>query len=157
MGINDLQFSPSQLAALYPDSLIGEPAYPFLGENRRSICVLVYSEKEEFLPETQLTFLSRMLTACRCSMEDIALINTKRYPIEINRLRQQLDPQIIIFFGKNQVVEGIPADHPEMSPTAWENIKIIRVSEVELISGDDPKGIPLKKDLWVALKNIFSL
>jgi hypothetical protein len=157
MGINDLQFSSSQLAALYPDTLIGGSTYPFLGENRRSICVLVNCEKEEFLPAGELSFLSKILAACQCSLEDIALINTRNNPAEINRLRAELDPELIILWGKNQNLEGLPPDLQEMTPATWERIKILRVSDIELMTGDDPQGILLKKNLWIALKNIFNL
>src|SRR4029453_10350428 len=95
MGINHLILSPEIIATLYPEVLVSEKApdsgkiaaksgrpdsrpvadYSFLGKNLRSVCFLVDHPEEKFIPDPQLTFISKILTACRYSLDDIAIIN----------------------------------------------------------------------------------
>src|SRR6267154_1493697 len=110
MGINDLQLSPELIAALYPETLViardpvpvvhpAEPektgTYSFLGKNQRSIAVLVSAPHHEFMPEEQIGFLKKILEACKCGMDDIAIINIYRGEADMESLKNQFKPRII--------------------------------------------------------------
>lgn len=125
MGINDLQLSPELIATLYPETLVivsgsqapvsiyNTPpeveiisAYPYLGQNGRAICFLVHFPNEEFIAAGDLTFLRKILAACRCSIEDIALINTARNSISLDALIKQFNPELLFIWGS---IPGLPA------------------------------------------------
>jgi len=177
MGINDLQLSPELIAAWYPEILVThrdpappvssaspgetrpvEPAvYSFLGMNRRSICVLVHYPDDEFIPEDQLIFLQKILEACKCSLDDIALINTNQQPLELERVKNQFNPNIIFLWGSLPEVPGLQKPLQDMAVTLWENIIVLPVTQADLMSRNNPEGQELKRVLWTSLKKIFNL
>ena len=119
MGINDLQLSPEMIAVLYPEILVascdpaptGKPTgpgenhplkiarYAFSGKNLRSICVLVSAPDDEFMQEEKLFFLQKILEACKCTLDDIALINTHRQTPDMEKLKNQFEPRSHFFMG----------------------------------------------------------
>jgi hypothetical protein len=177
MGINDLTLTPALVAALYPETLIvtkelsgdldlglpgltrdpGKTDYPFLGKNLQSFCFIVSYPDNEFIPETQLAFLQRILAACKYSLNDIAIVNTGRSPVEIDKLVSQFDPRIIFLWGTGLNVAGINQELPDMVITTWQNISLVPVEKTEMMLGDTPHGTVLKRDLWICLKKLFNL
>ena len=177
MGINNLQLSSELIAALYPESLViingrdpvkkpvdankdlpvKSAGYPFLGKNLRSICFLVSSPDEEFIPLEQLTFLQKMLTACKCSLDDIAMINTSRSFVDMEILKRQFNPRIIFLWGSLPAIAGMKQKFPDMTISTWENISVFPVLQTDLMSRDLPESLELKRSLWVSLKKLFSL
>jgi hypothetical protein len=158
MGINDLKLSDAVVAALYRETLVGSdgPAppekavisalpvetvdtrLPFLGKNLRSICFLVSYPDDEFIPEEQLSFLLKILQACKCGLDDIALINTKNFPVEINNLKSRLNPGSY-FYGETPIVTGIDQEFPDMTISTWKSISLVPVRQVELMSRNNPE------------------
>ena len=177
MGINHLQLSPELIAALYPETLVSEnhpdagrkpskpvttvqvnnPGYPFLGKNLQSICFLVSYPDEEFMPKEQLAFLQRILTACKCSLDDIALINAKHHPIHLETVKKQLHPRILFLWGVPPSLAGFGQSFPDLVMSSWEEMKIIPVAQTELMSRESPEGLELKRRLWITLKKLFNL
>jgi hypothetical protein len=161
LGINHIQLSAELIAILYPETLVEEngpgPGYPFLGKNLLSICFLVSYPDDEFIPDDQLVFLKKILAACKLSLNDIALINIKRTPVELLVLKKWFQPRIIFFWGIPSSVTGSGLNFPDMTISIWENIRILPVMQAELMSGDNPRGLELKKNLWISLKNLFNL
>jgi hypothetical protein len=177
MGINDIRLSPSLVAALYPESLVdgrdqvppGKPAkpgltsqteesvYPFLGKNLQSICFLVSYPDDEFIPDEQLVFLMKILTACRFSLDDIALVNSKHRPVQMETLKNQFNPRIIFLWGTPSSIPDIDREFPDMIISSWQNISILPVSQPEIMSTDSPEGLAMKRNLWVSLKKLFKL
>jgi hypothetical protein len=177
MGINHLQLSPELIAALYPESLVSpahpasgkilsnalEPSltkkreYPFLGGNRRSICFLVSHPQDEFMPREQLVFLQKILAACQCRLEDIALINTKGLPIAAETLKEQFKPSILFLWGDLPSITGIQKNLPDMAISTWENIRVIPVLQAGRMSVENSEGLRLKRTLWITLKKLFTL
>jgi hypothetical protein len=177
MGINQLRLSAELIAALYPESLVlpdnGDPAripgdlntqippnntdYPYLGKNRRSICFLVSYPDDEFIPPGQLAFLQKILSACKCSLDDIALINTSRTPVVMEALKNQLNPEIVFLWGNPPDVIGMQQNFPDMIISTWENLTILPVLKANLMSRDIPESVEPKRNLWISLKKLFSL
>jgi hypothetical protein len=178
MGINDLKLSPELIAALYPETLVAagnpvptsgpvkspetlpakRPAYTFLGKNRRSLCILVSCSDEEFMPEEQFVFLQKIMAACKYSLDDFAVINTYRQPLDMESLKNQFNPHVIFLWGSPPPdIPGLPKTLADMSVTTWENIIVLPVAQAGLMSRDIPEGLALKRVLWTSLKKIFNL
>jgi hypothetical protein len=178
MGINDFSLSDEIIAALYPESLVLEktaglgkkipvkadmsgiiPAvpYPFLGQNSRSICFLVHFPNDEFIPGEQLVFLLKILTACKCSLDDIALVNTAKTQVKMDELKRQLKPGVIFLWGLIPGLDQLTKEFPDMTLSVKEGITFIPVSHAEQMSRENAEAVELKKKLWVSLKKLFSL
>jgi hypothetical protein len=177
MGINNLQLSPDLIATLYPETLVAgtdpdspgkpgktrvpdaspEPAYTFLGNNLRSVCFVVEDPGHEFLADEKLQFLNRVLNACKCSMDDIALVNAAHLPVKFNDLKKQLQPQILFLWGTRPVSIGLDRKLPDFSISPVAGVSVIPVPQPDVMSGDSPSGLELKHRLWACLKKLFNL
>ena len=177
MGINHLQLSSELIAALYPESLVvikeyppakqnvisqkpvayKTPVYPFLGENSRSICFLTNYPEEDFLPAEQHEFLIKMLSACKLSFNDVALVNIAHIPFDLAELRVQLHPQIIFLWGTSPLSVGLKSGLPDFNISAIDGISVIPVLSPDVMSGNRPEGTAFKQRLWICLKKLFTL
>jgi hypothetical protein len=177
MGINHIRLSAELIAVLYPETLVAkkdpdsdieliktgltqnkkESVYPHVGNNLNSVCFLVYYPDDEFIPEDQLAFLQKILIACKLNLDDIALINTNRTPVELQVLKNIFHPRIIFLWGAVPAFAGLNQHLPDMAISTWENIRILPVMQAVLMSRDNPAGLELKRKLWVSLKKLFNL
>jgi hypothetical protein len=177
MGIDDLTLTPGLVASLYPETLIvtkelyqdsdkeqagltpdpRNTGYPYLGKNLQSICFLVSYPDSEFMPEPQLAFLQKILTACKFTVDDIAIINTGLKQVDMNDLKKGMDPRFIFLWGSGLDVTGIDQELPDLVITTWQNISLVRVEKTALMPGDKPEAMALKRNLWICLKKLFNL
>src|SRR5262245_60602869 len=102
MSLNDLRLSSSLVVMLYPNSLLEadhenttpvsikpveqqkgsvarSEAAKWLGNNQKNILIVVRYADVVHLPDDELNFLTGMLTACKLSLDDVAIINTCNY------------------------------------------------------------------------------
>ena len=177
MGIDNIQLSPELIAALYPETLVdvydsGEtgirpeaaltgkfqvPVYPHLGKNLRSIVFLVDYPDHEFVPENQLAFLHKILGACKCSLNDIALINASSLPVKWDELILRFHPQIIFLWGAVPAMAGQLPAFQDLTVSLMDGISIIPVLQANTMNTDNKEGLELKQRLWVCLKKLFNL
>jgi hypothetical protein len=177
MGINHLQLSPALIAALYPESLVGvmetgtgmkttetggsihypESTYPCLGKNLLSICFLVSYPDEEFIPADQLVFLQKILSACKCTLDDITLINTARIPVKLDALKKRFNPRVIFLWGTPPAVIAESKGFPDMTISMLADISVLPVLRADQMSRDNPEAQELKRHLWISLKKLFAL
>src|SRR5882724_10092740 len=99
MNLNHIQLPASVVANLYRNSLIQTeestlitdnyalkktPAgkadqWKYLGDNKKNILVVVDYRDAGFLPDEELSFLTSMLSACKLSLADVAIVNRSNY------------------------------------------------------------------------------
>ncbi len=92
MGINHIRLTSELIATLYPEALVAEND-AFLGKNLRSISFLVHCPDHDFLPEEQLVFMNKMLSACKLDMNDIVILNIARLNLSFEELKVQFHPR----------------------------------------------------------------
>jgi len=177
MGINNLKLTPELIAALYPESLLAvreiltetktdpvksrdltkTPDYPYLGKHLRGICFLAESPNQDFLPEAQFVLLNRMLSACKFTLDDIAIINTAHSAVDFQGLKKKLPSRILFLWGISPESVGLEPGLPDFSMTTIEGISVVPVLSPDLMSGDSSEGKELKKRLWSCLQKLFNL
>jgi hypothetical protein len=128
-----------------------------LGKNKRSISFLADYPDHDFIPEEQLVFLQKMLSACKCSLDDIALVNTAPTEGQFAELKKRLQPYIVFLWGVPTTSIGLKQGLPNFSISKVDGISVIPVPNPDLMSGDSPLGLELKQRLWACLKKLFSL
>lgn len=133
------------------------PEKPFirsLGGNARRVLVVVQKEKEAFLPDGELKFLTTILSACGLSIADIALVN-------LNAVTEKSYAPLTEHFGSRQVLLfdvtpgqlGMPINFPPFQVQAFKEIKFVHAPALHFIEAD----VAQKKNLWSALKNLFQI
>jgi hypothetical protein len=156
MGIDQIRLSAELIKTLYPETLVGGNAF-FLGKNLKRIIFLVYCPEFDFLPEGQIVFLNKLLSACKLSLDDIAVINTAHIPITLDDLRQQLQPTTIFLWGVRPGLLSLSTDLPDFAISTIDGISVIQVPTPDILIGNDSAGQDLKQRLWTCLKKLFSL
>ena len=177
MGIDNIQLSSELITALYPETLVDVydsgksgimpeavlpgkspvQVYPHLGKNLRSIVFLVDYPDHEFVPENQLAFLHKILGACKCSLDDIALINTSSLPVQWDELILRFHPQIIFLWGAAPAIAGKLPAFQDLTVSLVDGISIVPVLQANTMNTDNKEGLELKQRLWVCLKKLFNL
>src|SRR5688500_220954 len=106
MSLNNLALSSQLIADLYPTSLIEQvpssskkETLKFLGKNQKNILILVSKDNAVFLEDSELNFLTSVLTACKLSLADIAIVNLSSLerPDYLN-IKKQLNSRIVLLF-----------------------------------------------------------
>ena len=160
MGLNDITLSARNVFDLYPSSLIEpvanptEPAVKFLGKNGKNILILVSKEDVPFIEESELSFLSSVLIACKLSLADVAIVNLKNTPGADYRLFQdQLQSNTILLFDVDTQTVDLPFNFPHFQVQQFEQATYLSAPSLNTIE----KEKALKTQLWNCLKNIFRL
>lgn len=166
MSLDNIQFPAVVMQNLYSKSLFdlktGNPdlALPksgivsYLGNNQGRIVIIVTSAEAIYLPDEDLKFLLGILSACKLSMKDIALINFSKNPsLLYEGLTEQLNAEKIFLFGVDPELLGLPLQFPHYQIQQFNNQ--VYLSSVSLTELQNDKAEKTK--LWNCLKKIFSI
>lgn len=124
----------------------------FLGSNQKKIALIVNSSAAIYLPDDELSFLLGILTACKLSMADIALINlSNKSDLNYTTITEQLKAEKILLFGLHAEALDLPLQFPHYQIQHYNNQ--VYLSSVALC--DLQKNKAEKMKLWDCLKQIF--
>jgi len=171
VNINDAELPDLLLTELYGNNLVAgsmpppapvpPPAatgtYKFLGSNQQKIGILVQSPGAAFLPDEQLSVLTKMLEACRMNIGDVAIVNQATAPVTITAIKQQLQPATLLLFGMEPVDIRLPMNFPAFKIQAYDECTYLCAPSLEELvkPGDESKLI--KSKLWMCLKTLFEI
>jgi hypothetical protein len=169
MDINHIQLPATLIADLYRSSLIETDEIPvktkqaatpvtrgkgYLGENQKNILIVVNYANAVYLPDEELGFLTGMLTACKLSLADVAIIN-RHSNIETGYKEaiRQFNSRTVFLFGVDPVSFGLPLDFPHFQVQSFANTTFLYSPALE----ESKKDSLLKSKLWVCLRKIFGI
>ena len=118
MNLNDIVLNPYMLTELYPDVLIQsqnknieiEPDLKYLGQNAKRIALLINNPSVPFLTDSEFSFLTSILTACKLSLADVALLNIyKTEPDAILVQLNKLNSDKVIMLGVDPLSSRVGA------------------------------------------------
>lgn len=166
MSLDNIQLTANIIVGLYNKSLYDLNPYEpeqistsennisFLGDNKKRITILVDDKEAIYLSDDQLSFLLGILTACKLSMADVAIINLdKNRTCTYKEISNTLKPETILLFGLNPDTVGLPLQFPHYQIQQFNNQ--IYLSTVSLLQLQADKAEKTK--LWNCLKKIFSI
>ena len=131
--------------------------YKFLGNNRKKVAIIVHSPGTAFLPDNQLSFLTKILEACRMNIGDIAIVNAATTSVAINELRQQLDPTAVLLFGLEPVAIKLPINFPVFRLQPYDACTYLSAPALGQLVQNSEESKLLKSKLWVCLKTLFNV
>jgi hypothetical protein len=179
MDLNHLELPPFMIAGLYRSSLVetGEmtiespaviektpaPVLPsavatigwkYLGENRKNILLVLSYKEAVHLPDEELSFLTGILTACKLSLADIAIVNLGNYPeATYKELTSFFKSKIVLLFAVEPAAFGLPMSFPHFQIQPFANNSFLFSPSLKELENDKL----LKSKLWVCLKRLFNL
>ncbi|HXB94529.1 MAG TPA: hypothetical protein VNU70_05200 [Puia sp.] len=133
------------------------PGLKYLGNHRRKITILVHSPQSAFLPDDQLSFLTKILEACRMNIGDVAIVNTASAPVTITALRAQLQPATILLFGMEPTAIRLPINFPVFRAQPYDDCTYLSAPALEQMVLPSEESRLLKSKLWVSLKTLFNV
>lgn len=125
-----------------------------LGENSKNILLVVTYKDSAFLPDDQLNFLTKILTACKLSLADVAIFNLHPFAGKpYNEIISHFNSKTVLLFGLSPKDFGMPIQFPVYQVQAFNKTTFLYSPVLEQLERD-PKE---KSKFWKCLKNIFSL
>lgn len=169
MSLNKIQLPANTIVDLYKNHLIEpgvieskiKPEQPkpndginFLGNNKKQVVVIVNYADAVHLPDAQLNFLTSILTACKLSLDDIAIVNIGHTEeINFRTIFKEVPAQSALLFGVSTESLLLPLNFPNFQVQFFDNINYLTSPTLDLIESDKS----LKTQLWTSLKKLFKL
>lgn len=150
------------VADLYYDVLLdtsttvmpGKPSIKFLGKNEKNILVVVNHAGVPFLPDDELKFLTSVLSACKLSLADVAIVNWREVATkEYSAVFEELNGNRILLFDVSPSEFGLPLSFPFFQVQPFDNRNYLCAPALTGIE----KDVETKKQLWASLKRIFAI
>jgi hypothetical protein len=168
MSLNNIQLPASVIQDIYKKSLVlsdviqeKTPKTPstivsfnILGNNQQKIVILVSDNETLYLPDEQLNFLMGILTACKLTMQDVAILNIeKNKDISYINLASTLKAEKIILFGVETSNISLPLQFPVYQIQAYNDQVYLSAPSLTVLQNDKAE----KTKLWLCLKQLFSI
>jgi hypothetical protein len=179
MSLNNIQLSPQLLADLYGRFLVESPgsvatvssrasavpdqapieepvapAWRYLGENKKHILLVVHADGVPFVDDASLHFLTSILTACKLSLADTAVLNLANSPARgYKEVQSHFKPAYTILFGISPEQFEMPLSFPEFQVQPFNHCVYLHTPALDALESDKL----LKSKLWVCLKKMFAI
>lgn len=181
MDLNNIELPASVVAELYQSSLIesndmpvkkkpvtvssskdipiapviaGEVVWKSLGSNHKNILIIVKSSEAVHVTDNELTFLTGILTACKLTLADVAILNLNNHPeASYKELTQHFKSKVVLLFDTEPAAFGLPMNFPPYQIQAFANNSFLHTPSLKELENDKIE----KSKLWVCLKRLFNL
>ena len=172
MDLNSIKLAPNEVFLLYKNSLVDitaeilqatpednrsdEASYKFkyLGENKKQILIVVDYSNAVHVPDKQLSFLTKLLSACNLNLGDVAILNFRNYnAFDFDKVIDFFRPEVVLLFKVEPDDFGMPMIFPPYQVQKFKNISFVASPSFEEIEPDKVS----KSKLWGCLKKIFNL
>lgn len=172
MDLNQVKLTPDLLGGLYGKVLVTEnnpqatslstgiesennhSAIRALGGHRRSILIVVNTPNSPFLKDEELTYLTRILNACKLTLEDVALVNINSIPhVSYERLQQQFPSEKVICFGVTPEMLELPVDFPYYQLQKSGNSIYLHAPSLAALEPQETE----RRKFWSSLQKLFNL
>jgi hypothetical protein len=159
MSLDNIQLSKETCKNLFAKNLVEleekgdkkEIAISSLGENQQQILFIVNEPEQRFLPDDEMSLLSNLITACKLSMADIALVNFYHNHFDYQYFTTQFHPIKILLFGVSTEELNLPFTIPFFQIQQFqEQLYLTAPALKNFLDNKD-----LKKDLWTSLQKLF--
>ena len=164
MSLDNIQLSPFLVQNLYTKSLVELKTVqvasaakttnpiPFLGQNAKNILLLVNEKETPFATDDDLALLVSILSACKLSLADVALVNcNKNETLTYEDLIENFNPGFVILFGVTPKELFFPLHFPHYQLQQYNNQTFLCAPPLKMLA----TVIAEKKLLWNALQKHF--
>lgn len=171
--LNNIKLPPQLIASLYPYSLIddkgvnkqalpgpevldekNEPALlQWLGDNKKQITIIVREANAKYVTDEGLQLLTNMLTACKLSLADVAIVNLHNQDFAYQQIVDQLKPRIGLLFEVEPSGFGLPMKFPYFQIQPYAGCSYVYAPSLSELEKDKTQ----RMNLWVTLKRLFGV
>jgi len=138
-----------------PIKALGQIKY--LGEHLKQVTIIVKDELAVYLNENDLTLLSSILSACKLTLADVALINVAQQKLSLHEILNVLPSKLVMIFDVSSATLKI-----KLPTTLYKSIQLgdtylLFSNSLSLMQGGDQSAKLEKGKLWAILKSLFQL
>lgn len=165
MSLDNIQLPPIVIQDLYKNLLVdlnngkaisiaGKTEFAFLGSNKKRICVVVADENALYLGDDLLNFLLGILSACKLTMADVAVLNKVKQPgLNYEAINKELQAEVILLFGVQPDQLELPLQFPNYQIQKYNNQQYLCAPGLQLLQKEKEE----KLKLWNCLKQLFTI
>jgi len=166
MSLDNIQLPAIVIYDLFKNSLVdlntapavpasaSEKGFSFLGNNEKKITVIVRDEEAIYLAEAELNFLVGILSACKLTMADIALVNLFQHTaVNYTNIAEKTGAERVLLFGYGPQDLELPLQFPNYQVQQYNGQVYLSAPDLTKIAADKAE----KTKLWNSLKQFFSL
>jgi len=171
MSLNSIKFETTDIALLFKNSLVDinekkqvqpndtkssltDTSWKHLGENKKKTLIVVRYDDAVHLPDKQLSFLTKLLSACNLNLADVAIFNFQDHDAsQFNDIINHFQPKAVLLFETKPTEFGMPMNFPDFQVQAYKDSVFVSSPSLETIEPNKD----LKGKLWICLKKIYNL
>ncbi|MCX6210538.1 MAG: hypothetical protein NTZ59_13820 [Bacteroidetes bacterium] len=174
MSFQEISLPPFVIADLYSNSLIetinveakkvinkntdtNEQTIKFLGENNKNISIIVFDNSAVYLTDDKLDLLTKLLTACKLTLADVAIVNSSNKLLTYNQIKDAFNPQFLLLFGIDAKKFQLPLIFPEYRIQHYSNCQMLIAADLDKMIGNNETVKMEKTKLWMSLKTMFNV
>lgn len=172
MDFKELILPDFMIADLYKDVLIEDTTaikpgiskvtnsnhkLTFLGDNKKNVTIIVQDETAVYISDDKLTFLTSLLSACKLTIADVALMNASNKSISYKQVKEELQPNFLLLMGIDAKSFQIPLIFPEYRIQHYNNCQMLITAHLDKMLGDSREAKMEKSRLWLCLKEMFGV
>lgn len=163
MSLDNIQLSDQSCSILFSHNLIEDSASNVatefqnkieinsLGENQKNVLFLVNNPDSKFLPDDEMELLTNLISACKLSMADIALVNFNSNKYNYAQFNEGFKPKKILIFGITASELELPFDIPHFQVQPFQQQSYLLAPLLKAFLDNKT----LKKELWLCLQKLF--
>lgn len=130
------------------------PTWKWLGENNKNVLILVSYSGVVHLPDEQLQFLTTILSACKLSLADVAIVNLPNQPHQdYKEILAQFKSRVALLLDIEPASFGLPMSFPHYQIQPYAGCSFLYSPSLKELEEDKVQ----KTKLWVCLKRLFNL
>jgi hypothetical protein len=167
MELNNIQLPSFLVAELYKNSLVETSEkisqneslsdninWKYLGNNEKNIMIIVDYNDSVHLPDEKFDFLSNMLSACKLSIGDVAIMNVQNHSgLSYKDLITNFKSKVVLLLGVEPAMIGLPLNFPQFQVQSFSGQTYLFTPHLD----DVEKDKVIKSKLWVCLRRIFGV
>ena len=134
-----------------PEPIIVKPAYKYIGDNLKSILILVNELEADILKKEDLLALNKMLAARKLEQKDVAILNIqKNTHLTFQELKDFFGFNKLLLFGINPIDLGISGIVANQICT-FQNTQVLGTWHIKQMQLDEKK----KLTFWTEMKKFI--
>lgn len=169
MELNNIQLPTSLVTDLYKNTLIetedhpvkhpeknisNEVTWKYLGNNEKNVLIIVKYNDAVHLPDEQLGFLSKLLSACKMNMGDVVIVNFDQNPyMTYKTANNHFKSKTVLLFEVEPPSFGLPLNFPHFQVQSFSGQTYLYAPSLDELEENEL----LKSKLWVCLRRIFGI
>ena len=129
----------------------------FLGENNKSIVIIVEDNEAVFIGDEKLQLLTNLLQACNLSLADVAIINIANKKLNYASIKEAVPFENLLMMGISIKPFELPLIFSKNKVQQFNNTNLLITENLSKLIGDTAEVKTEKRALWNALKIMFNI